>query len=209
MKASFGTTLIALLLLTPSLAQAQISDKLVPHLGFMYEFITLEDPRNIGSSEFTFQYYAVNIGSYYALAHKNDVVSVGIDASLNFGINFPFTAQRGTVVTLLAQTPVFAMARVGALSTPYNQQPLGLGIGLGGVYTYFNDVADFTTGNKIRASYIVPAAVGEVTLNTRANTITVRGHFSLDRTNALLKGDNRPDLDYNMGNWGLGLIYSL
>lgn len=209
MKASFGALLIAILLLIPTMAKAQITDKLVPHTGFMYEIITLQDPRNTGTSAVNFSYYTINLGTYYALAHRNDVVSVGFDAGVNFGINFPFTSQRGTVVTVVTQVPVFAMARVGALSTTYNQQPLGFGVGIGGVYTFFNDVADYNTGNKIRASYVVPAAVAELTLKTRGNTITVRGHFSLNQVNALLKGDNRPDLDYNMGNFGFGLIYSL
>lgn len=209
MKASLGALLIAILLLIPNLVKAQITDKLVPHTGFMYEIITLQDPRNTGTSAFNFSYYTINLGTYYAMAHRNDIVSVGFDAGINFGINFPYTAQRGTVVTVVAQAPVFAMARVGALSTTYNQQPLGFGVGIGGVYTFFSDVANYNTGDKIRADFIVPAAVAELTLKTRGNTITVRGHIPLLLNNAILKGDNRPDLDYNMGNFGFGLIYSL
>lgn len=209
MKTSFGAALIALFLLIPGAAKAQIVDKLVPHTGFMYEIITLQDPRSTNGQSFNFSYYTLNLGTYYSLAHKNDVVSVGVDASLNFGINFPFTSQSGTQVTIVTQVPVFAMARVGALSTTYNQQPLGLGVGIGGVYTYFNDVADYVTGNKIRSNFVVPAAVAEATLRSRGSTITVRGHMSLAPVSSLLKGDNRPDLEYNMGNWGIGLIYSL
>lgn len=209
MKASFGAMLIAILLLIPNMAKAQISDKLVPHTGFMYEIISLQDPRGIGVPEFNRAYYTINLGTYYALAHKNDIVSVGVDAGVNFGINFPFTQQRGTVVTVVTQVPVFAMARLGALSTKYNQQPLGLGVGIGGVYTFFNDVNNYITGDKIRADFVVPAVLAELTLKTRGNTITVRGHFNLLTSNSLLKGDNRPDLEYNMGNWGVGLIYSL
>ena len=190
-------------------AHGQIIDKFVPHSGFMYEIVTLQDPRSVNGETFSFAYYTLNLGTYYSLAHKNDIVSVGVDASVNFGINFPFTANRGTVVTLITQVPVFAMARIGALSTSYNQQPLGFGVGIGGVYTYFNDVADYVSGNKIRASYVVPAAMAEATLRSRGSTLTIRGHFSLQPTNALLKGDNRPELDYNMGNFGIGLIYSL
>ncbi len=190
-------------------AYGQIIDKFVPHSGFMYEIVTLQDPRSVSGETFSFAYYTLNLGTYYSLAHKNDIVSVGVDASVNFGINFPFTANRGTVVTLITQVPVFAMARLGALSTSYNQQPVGMGVGIGGVYTYFSDVADYVSGNKIRASYVVPAAMVEATLRSRGSTLTIRGHFSLAPTNALLKGDNRPELEYNMGNFGLGLIYSL
>lgn len=209
MKASFGAMLIAILLLIPNLAKAQISDKLVPHTGFMYEIISLQDPRNTGVSEFSRAYYTINLGSYYAMAHKNDIVSVGFDAGVNFGINFPFTQQRGTVVTVVTQVPVFAMARVGALSTTYNQQPLGLGVGIGGVYTFFSDVDNYVAGNKMRAGFVAPAAMAELTLKTRGNTITVRGHVNLLTSNSVLKVDNRPDLDFNMNNWGVGLIYSL
>ncbi|MDP5169715.1 MAG: hypothetical protein NWR72_05680 [Bacteroidia bacterium] len=208
LKATLHSFLLVAVLTIPTMSRAQIADHLVPHFGFMYQFVNLEDPRSASGQNTTFSYYTLSIGSYYELAHKNDVMSVGVDAGVNFGINFIPTQFSGTVVTVITQVPMFAMARVGALSTKYNQQPVGLGLGIGGVYTYFNDVVDFS-GNKVKSDFIVPAAVGEVTLRTRGNTITGRVHVSLLPTNALLKGDNRPDLDYNFSNFGLGLIYNL
>ena len=189
-----------------STLSAQITDRMVPHSGVMYEILVFED--NLGSgATFNRGYYTFNLGSYFMLAHVNDVASVGIDGSVNFGINFP-TTGRGTVVTFVAQTPVFAMGRVGTNATSYNEQGIGAGAGIGFNYTYFSDVADYNNGNKIKSGFAVPAAMAEVSLRSRGSALTVRGHISLASIASKVTGDGRPDITYKMGNWGVGLISS-
>lgn len=184
---------------------AQLADKLVPHMGFMYEIITFQE---VGSSSppFSSAYYTFHLGTYYTLAHSNDIISAGVDGSVNFGINFPTTRDRGTVVTLTTQVPVFLMGRLGANATSYNEQKIGIGAGVGLVYTYFSDVADILTGSKVNAGFFVPAAVVEGSLRSRGGPITARVHFSLsDRTTDLnFSGGAAP---FKLGNWGIGLIY--
>ena len=192
-----------------STLSAQITDRMVPHSGVMYEIVTFETTQNTPPVTFNRGYYTFNLGSYFMLAHVNDVASVGIDGSVNFGINFP-TTGRGTVVTFVAQTPVFAMGRVGTNATSYNEQGIGAGAGIGLNYTYFNDIADPNSGNKFRSGFVVPAAVAEVSLRSRGSALTVRGHISLAsiRSNVRYTNPNFPDSSFKLGNWGVGLISS-
>ena len=188
---------------------AQITDRMVPHSGIMYEIVTQEDLQGSGAV-LNRAYYTFNLGSYFMLTHVNDIASVGVDGSVNFGINFPATRDRGTVVTFVAQTPVFLMGRLGANATSYNQQGIGIGAGIGANYTYFNDVADILSGNKVKSNFIVPAAVAEISLKSRGGVLTVRGHLALSTVNSKVSftNPNFPVTQYKMGNWGIGLISS-
>ncbi|MEM7658135.1 MAG: hypothetical protein AAF399_18555, partial [Bacteroidota bacterium] len=116
-------TFISLILLGLGLqsASAQLSDRMVPHFGFMLEMGSLESNRNQG-----WNYSTLQIGSYISLLHSKDVVSLGIDPSVQLGLNF-----QGPGTNILVQTPVYAMVRVGAGATPYNQQNFGISLGAG------------------------------------------------------------------------------
>jgi fluoride ion exporter CrcB/FEX len=161
--------------------QAQISDKLMPHFGFMYEYNTASYIRTDGTrqQDFLRNYYVLNVGAYYLLAQKNDIFSVGVEPNLQLGISPVFISDRlrlGYVV----QTPVYAMARVGAGSTPYNQQRVGLGVGIGGSFTtfsYFRPISQRIVNE--RGNFIAPGAVVEVTINSRGNPLILRAHASL------------------------------
>lgn len=199
-----------LLLMAHTASQAQISDKLVPHLGFSYEVLNLEnaEPNSSGfvNSDFSRVLYAFNIGTYYTLYHQNDRMSVGVDPSLNFGFNF-ISSFNETRVNLLVQLPVYLMGRVGANSTKYNQQKIGVGAGIGGMYTFFRD-----GGSDRNLNGFVPNAVFEGTLLSRGGTLTIRGHLALFKPDVTFQaGNDNPgstDVVFNdFGTWGVGLIY--
>ena len=183
-------------------SHAQIGDKLVPHMGFMYQMVVLQDTF-ASASEANIFYYAFNLGTYYTLAHLNDVASVGVDGSVNFGFNFVNTFN-GTRINIFTQVPVWLMGRVGANSTSFNQQKIGLGAGIGGHYTFYSEKF-----NQQKAGFINPAAMAEATILSRSGTLTVRGHMALSRTESALKSTvsgteiNR----LRFGTWGIGLIY--
>ena len=182
---------------------AQIGDKLVPHMGFMYQTVVLQDTFAAGS-EFNISYYTFNLGTYYTLAHLNDVASVGVDGSVNFGFNFVNTFTGGTRINIFTQVPIWLMGRLGANSTSFNQQKIGLGAGIGGHYTFYSDKI-----NQEKASFINPAAMAEVTILSRSGTLTVRGHMALARSESALKSTvsgNEVDR-LRFGTWGIGLIY--
>ena len=182
-------------------AEAQLSDKLVPHLGFMYQVANFE---NSGVEDRTI-FYTINLGTYYTLAHSNDVVSVGIDPSLQFGLNLVGNGY----VNYIIQTPVFLMGRVGANSTAYNEQKIGAGLGIGGNYTYFSQKLDTNTRRNV--GFFSPSVVGEVTILSGGSPLTFRAHFSFVDTNSEMKfkRDNGGDSvqEASFGNFGFGLIY--
>lgn len=186
-------------------AQAQLADKVVPHFGFMVERSFGTELDNI-LTDIQWNFSTLNLGAYYVLAHRKDVASIGIDPSVQVGLSFP----AGPGVNIMVQTPVYLMARVGANSTPYNQQALGLSVGVGGNFQYLN-----FTGLNRRTTFFAPGAVVEGTLSSRGAPLTVRLHFSPAEPQALFRytgPDNgtstNVDVNYRFSSiLGFGLLY--
>lgn len=180
MKKQILWSLLALLAVMPTFSlQAQISDHLLPHMGFMRETISLapESSTNPGTNFDVIPYNALHIGTYYAIGHINDVFSYGVDGSLQFGV-FPQVINGELKLDGIVQTPVYAMVRVGANSTPYNTQRLGMGVGIGGVYSFMSFRTSPT--QRLRADFFLPDAVIEVTLLSGGNPLTGRLHIGLN-----------------------------
>ncbi|MEZ4772249.1 MAG: hypothetical protein R3D00_03635 [Bacteroidia bacterium] len=195
---------------------AQFVDRLVPHMGFMWEFATIEQTPGAPVSTLS-SFYNFHIGSYYTIAHYNDIFSFGVDPSLQFGLNFVPVSNGSAIFTrvnYVVQVPVYLMGRVGANATSYNQQSVGFGLGIGTSYTYLSQQTDnISLRRKTRNGYTNPSVVAELTILSRGNPITGRFHFSPIRTNAdlVFKDVNTKDevssFTFPMGNWGIGLIY--
>ncbi len=187
-------------------AQAQLSDKLVPHLGFMYEVIDLKQPQNPGVANLSRFFYTFSVGTYYVFAHQNDVLSFGLDPSLNLGFNFEQNFQgTETGINLVVQAPIFLMGRLGALATKYNQQKFGIGAGIGGNYIFFSEGI-----RDRRFTGFAPSAVVEATILSRGGPLTVRGHFTIANPSATYQstGSTGRDEEFNsLSAWGVGLIY--
>ncbi|RMG68248.1 MAG: hypothetical protein D6722_12060 [Bacteroidetes bacterium] len=157
-------------------------------------------------TDIQWNFSTLNIGGYYVLAHHKDVVSVGVDPSVQIGLSFP----AGPGVNIMVQTPVYLMARVGANSTPYNQQALGLSVGVGGNLQYLT-----FTGLNRRTTFFAPGAVVEGTLSSRGAPLTFRLHFSPAQPQTLFKytgPDNgtstNVDVNYRFSSiLGFGLLY--
>ncbi len=183
------------------------SDKLMPHFGFMYEIVNLDS----GSLRDIYPFYTLHLGTYYTLAHKNDFVSVGVDGSAHLGIQF-----FGSSVNWFVQTPVFLMGRIGANSTYYNEQQLGIGLGIGATATYMNMKGFFDFQGRdipFRPLFLNPSVILEGTLNTRGGPVTGRIHFSLGgptRDGVIVEEFRRyyEARKVKYTNWGLGLIYA-
>jgi hypothetical protein len=152
-------------------SQAQISDKLMPHFGFMYEILSLN-----GASSRSF--YLANVGAYYLLGQRSDVFSYGIETNVQVGVN-PLAIDR-LRLGYLVQVPVYLMARVGANSTPYNEQRVGLGIGVGASFSAYSQYSQLRgVIYSDRGRVLTPEAVAEITINTRGNPLILRGHLSI------------------------------
>ncbi|MDX2250575.1 MAG: hypothetical protein SF052_27585 [Bacteroidia bacterium] len=196
--------------------QAQLTDKLVPHMGFMWEFATLEETPG-GPTSTLSSFYNFHIGTYYAIAHYNDIFSFGVDPSIQVGLNFVPVSNGSAIYTrvnYVIQAPVYLMARVGANSTPYNQQAIGFATGIGASYTFLSQqTGDISLRRKTRNGYTNPSVVAELTILSRGNPLTGRFHFSPFKVNSDLVFKNVDTKEvvssftFPMGNWGIGLIY--
>ncbi len=215
-KISFALTI--LIAFGFSALQAQISDKIVPHMGFMLEYPQAYVPGTNDASGSLPSYYSFNIGAYMALAQKNDIISVGPQANLQLGGNF-IPLNNRLRFAYHFQVPVYAMVRVGANSTPYNQQAVGLAVGLGGSFnalSYYDRLTGGIIGNS-RINYFNPAAVVEIHISTRGQELILRGHTSLLRDVGVfpqhrdLNGDLLPVQPgaQDLGYIGIGVVSSL
>lgn len=172
-------------------------DRLVPHTGFMMEYVNYRIVDTTGNeypSTILGLFYTLNLGTYITLAHTNDVASVGVDPNINVGLNF-----RQDGIAFQAQAPVFLMGRVGAASTKYNEQRIGAGAGVGGIYTYISEPGQ--TGFK--KGFFNPAAVFEGSLFNRGSVMTARLHVDIVRLTTSYNNQ-----DYKFGTLGGGLLYT-
>ncbi len=209
-KFILGSALAITLTLASFPLQAQITDRLVPHSGFMREFLT--GTPATGGNGTPFSYYNLNLGSYFVIGHVNDVFSYGIDANAQFGI-LPFVASTGKLKTnFILQTPVYAMVRVGANATPYNTQRVGISLGIGGSFNHLSEFTNVNASQRFKTAYIIPDAVAEFTLMSRGNPITGRLHVSIADANTQVRtlddsGNVLTESSFLFSGVGWGLIY--
>ena len=197
-------TLSFLVCLLASSLQAQLSDRLVPHFGFMLEILTLEQDDVPNPSSFNANFYTVGVGTYYVMSHSNDRLSVGLDPSIQIGLQ----GLNGSIDWTF-QAPVFLMGRFGAFATPYNTQKIGLGAGVGVVTSYVSIRSLDGPGRNLDFNqwYAVPAIILEGSLNLPSGPLTGRLHLPLSKPvhqGATFAGRLEPTT-YNLV--GLGLIY--
>ena len=135
------------------------------------------------------------------LIHSNDVYSIGVDPNIHGAIQFT-----PGFLSYMVQVPVFLLARVGAGATPYNEQRFGIGAGIGGNYSYFR--TPDANLNEIELGFFAPAAVAEISFKSGGGaTYILRAHMNLTSPETNIQQDNPQSPQYNMGNFGIGLIY--
>lgn len=186
--------LLILLGMTASTLSAQLADKAVFFGGFTYQFVSVRlqgDP----APAVLLPSYGLALGMDYVLLHSNDQFSIGVNPNINLGVSY------NSVVgfNVLAQAPVFMLARFGAGSTPYNEQKFGIGAGIGAVYSYYLDQF-----NEISNGFVNPSAVVEIGIRSRMSDYLFRFNWSLMR--ATVETGN-PVLPYQFGLGGLSIMY--
>ena len=197
-------TLALLACLSAGSLQAQLSDRLVPHFGFMLEILTLEQDDVPNPQNFNYNFFTLGIGTYYVISHSKDQLSVGLDPSVQVGVQ----GLNGNIDWTL-QAPVFLMGRFGAFATPYNTQKVGIGAGLG-VVTSFASIRSLDGPGRdldFNQWYAVPSIILEGSLNLPSGPLTGRLHLPLAKPvhpGVTLAGRLEPT-SYNLV--GLGLIY--
>lgn len=152
-------------------------------------------------------YYGVALSVQRTLASTEDLFSVNALS----GATFTFSYDNVVGTSLFAQVPLYLIGRVGALSTKFNESVVGLGVGVGGTFTYANipyQLSDGTFTDRLRQAWVAPAVMADVTLQLQGRTYTLRGHANL----LPQQGDERDPstgqkLEYS--NLGIGLIFGL
>jgi hypothetical protein len=206
-----GLFLPSLLLI--SLLQAQTASpktfwsNLHPYLGGE---LALIDIRFLGQSLFSYpaDFWGISIGANY-IYHRSgdDFFAVGPGAQITG--SFQFLGSFGS--NWMVQVPVYSFARIGAAATPYNQQRLGAGIGLGLRYTSFQTIYTASSGyvGRLRQNFLNPTAMVELTFNfRRVSPTTIRFYMDLlpARRNTEIYGSFDPvPLDYRT--LGFGIYY--
>lgn len=172
------------------------SDKFMLQGGFTYQFITLREKFAPAGARSVLPFYGLSVGMNYVLAHSNDQISLGLNPNLNF--SFQFSSLSGT--SILAQGPVFLLARYGAGATPYNEQRVGIGAGVGLNYSYLY----LSQGlDQVSKGFVNPSAVVELNLKGRSSDYSFRVNWSLYRPTSEVLGT-----DFELSSAGLSIVYS-
>lgn len=200
-------TLLTLLLAFGLVSKAQFADKATFFGGFNYQFVSLT-PQGSPSPD-RLPFYGLGLGMDYVMLHSNDQISLGINPNANF--SFVFNSLSG--VSLLAQAPVFLLARIGANSTPYNEQKFGIGAGIGATYTYmllsqnfFDQFGNPIGSLRLKEGWVNPSAVVEVNLKTRFSDYVFRFSWSLAQPTREI--EELQGYPYRFGVANLSIMYS-
>ncbi len=200
-----------------------LADRVVPHLGFVQMFPTITVNEENGFIEDIFinsgtvNFYNFHVGAYTVLTHHKDIVSVGIDNSLQFGIRPNFN-NTDIPTGYNIQVPIFAMARVGAGATPYNQQRIGLGVGIGASINHMrftmlrpNENPNIQSLAVVRTTtYANPAAVVEISYGNLIGRLQLGlGAVRTGATDEVLTTNPNviDEVEAIHGMFGYGLIY--
>lgn len=180
---------------------AQIEDRLQFHIGGSYDFLKIQ-----GSPGTLFtNYFTITGGGHLNLWHSNDQISLSVNPNASLGLSF----NNYTGFSVFTQIPTFAMLRVGAACTKYNEQKFGVGAGLGLAYTYVKEKS-FLVGNTfytLENSLINPVAAAQITFQNDARILTIRAYTSLLSYSAPFIGTYGNE-QFKYDGYGLAILYN-
>ncbi len=193
---------IALLTLMCLLGKAQLKEKASFFGGMTYQFIGIT-PLGSPSPSYA-NMYGLGAGMDYVLLHSNDVLSLGINPNVNACLQF--SSFYG--LSFFANAPVYLLARVGSGATPFNEQKVGLGAGIGGSYSYLYTQVTAGGGSlPFSSAFLNPGAIVEFSLRTRGSNYLFRFNWSLLKpTREVEIGANK--YPFRMGVLGLAIFYT-
>lgn len=191
-------------LLIGQVGKGQLADKATFFGGFTYQIVSMTPQGQ--PNPWQNYFYGLSLGMNYVIAHSNDQVSLGVNPNFNF--SFLFSNISGT--SLLAQGPVFLLARFGAGATPYNEQKFGIGAGIGANYSYMLHRTFFTDPSGVQSlevsqGFLNPSAVVEIGFKSRFSDYLFRFNWSLAKPTHELGLQKIP---FRMGSAGLGILYT-
>lgn len=176
--------------------------------GICYDFIPVffEDNVTPVFSSGALAQYGITLKANYVLVHSNDIASISAASGMHFDFLFS-NLGFGTLLRL----PLYALARIGNHATPFNDQPVGLGLGAGFAANYLlQPYLDFNGfRDKISQLYLAPTVIAEINWKSRRtgnnglqfyyNPMNAKGYLSATAVNPI---------PIRIGGFGIGLFYS-
>lgn len=183
------------------------STYIMPHAGYSLDFVIIETTTIPSTSE-PYSYYGIHGGIYYALLHKNDVFSLGIDPSLHAGFNVSPTAAANNELAFdyNFHMPIMLLTRFLRGSTPYSRKPVGFGIGFGVVANHYKRTVSINLNQK--STFLHPGIVAEGNFPTGRGHISVRFRVPIGMVRSKVEYSNSlADREFNFNSWGLSVAY--
>lgn len=199
----FLFSLLCLTFLLASQVQAQFSSKAELFGGITYQFVGINP---LGSPNTSYSaHYGLGLGFDYVLAHSNDQVSLGINPNVNVCLQFDNLYG----LSFFGNVPAYMLARVGAGSTPFNEQKVGIGAGIGGTFSYLStSYSSGSSAGAFRTSFLNPGAIVEFQLKTRGSNYLFRFNWSLLKPTQEVDLGSIQKYSVRMGVTGIAIFYS-
>ncbi len=148
-----------------------------------------------------------SFGGSYNIKQWKDTWSLNVESNLVFSFNY----NNITGTSFYLQVPAYVTGRVGAKSTPYNDQIFGAMLGFGPSLNYLIYPYITQTGavNRLTPFYFSPTAVAEVLFNPSGRGGTgLRFHANLTPYKASFT-DQAAGVSGNLlyENYGVGLVF--
>jgi len=197
-----------------------LATRLVPHFGFVQMLPTDQSGRSMFIEDIyqgnpTVSFYNLHAGTYAVLFHHQDIVSIGLDQSVQFGIR-PNINNQDIPTTYNIQVPIFLMGKLGAGATPYNQQRIGISAGIGGSINHMKFTLNRPSDNPsigdlpvVRTTtFVSPAAVVELSYGNLIGRLQLGlGTVNTTGNDQILPTLAEDPVDAIHGLFGYGLIY--
>lgn len=181
-------------------------DRITPFFGISNQFLSQGQRAAPNSQRLIYTFFGVSVGMNYVLLHSNDMFSLGINPNLN--ASFAFDPISG--FSFLGQVPMYMLVRIGARATPYNESRFGVGVGVGGNYSYIysEDAFGFQGTNTVydlKEGIFFPGLLAELNLRTRMSDYGIRVNWNISRPAQLHESSGR---EFDYGNFGFGIFYT-
>ncbi|MCS7084741.1 MAG: hypothetical protein RMM53_01200 [Bacteroidia bacterium] len=143
------------------------------------------------------------LGGNYVFAHKDDFLSLSANPNIHLALGW----FSGGGLNFMFQAPIFLLGRIGAGCTNFNQQKIGVGLGVGLNYTYYAlpyQISSFYA--RMSINFVAPAACAELNLRLRSGAFGFRFHINLLPFNdEIQRGFDLVPVRYM--NYGFGLMW--
>ena len=197
---------IGFALAIPTQAQFNFASSAVPAFGFGTNISLVRD--NQGESTGLEGFYNLHLESYFVLAQKNDFISAGFQTGIIAGGSPAQAANQELFLNYNVLIPLHAMVRVGANSSPYNTQTLGVGAGIGVTGSRLAYVQGIlrSTSTFFNPSAILEASYGRTIF--RLSLDVFKPEANLVQTNITGNG-NPPSIPASLGFIQYGILVAL